>query len=185
MLIDKKLHPHPQFGGVEVTWGKKNITTPSGVSLRVVENSIKAMTSSHFTVTIPGTSTAELGILGVPFLSVLPLNRLEDIPYVGIIGSTENIPFIGKRIKGALLHYLVSKEGPFALPNIKAGKLIAPELIGEVSVDKITQKVLLLLKSEILSNMSSELKKVYYSLDGAAEKMVNIISKDMEERGIS
>ncbi len=185
LLTDKKLHPHPQFGGVEVTWAKKNITTPSGVSLRFVENSIEAMTSSHFTVTIPGTSTAELGILGIPFLSVLPLNRLEDIPYVGIIGSTEYIPFIGKRIKGALLRYFVPKEGPFALPNIKAGKLIAPELIGEVSVDKIAQKVLPLLKSEVLSNISSELKKVYYSLDGAAEKMVNIISQDIEERGMS
>lgn len=170
------MSPQDDVPGVEVALEKDNLLTPSGVEISLVQDQLAAVGKADFAVTIPGTSTAELGILGTPFLCVVPTNRPEEIPMVGIVGLTGYIPLAGKWIKRKIIKYMEKKAGLVALPNIKAQREIAPEIIGVVDPALLYQCVKELLEDrKKRGNIKKELLDLYSDSGGAAEKIVNII----------
>lgn len=87
---------------------------------------------SDVAITLPGTNTAELAVLGVPMITLMPLNKPEEIPVEGMIGLLNKIPFIGKKIKLLIIKNAIKKLKYVSIPNQKMDCMITPELIGNI-----------------------------------------------------
>lgn len=87
---------------------------------------------SDVAITLPGTNTAELAVLGVPMVTLMPLNKPEEIPVEGFIGVLNKIPFIGKKIKLVIIKNAIKKLKYVSIPNQKLDRMITPELIGNI-----------------------------------------------------
>lgn len=83
------------------------------------------MLAHDVALTIPGTNTAELGIAGIPFLSVFPLNDVRHVPLEGLLAILSLFPTLKQKVM--LKH---SQNRLFALPNIRAKKQVVPEMVG-------------------------------------------------------
>jgi len=126
-------------------------------------------------ITIPGTNTAQLAILGIPMLVVMPYNWPEDIPIEGAGELLSKIPLIGKLIKKALFNILAPNIKYLALPNILANENIVPELKGKLTAKDIaiaTEKILL--DYNLRCSLQQKLPQIM-GPKGAAEKLVSEI----------
>lgn len=149
------------------------LETSSGVRVFLYQGGTGAIARSDFVITIPGTKSSEAAVLGKPMIVITPMNRPDLIPYCGFIGLLDLIPF-GSYLKGILILQLVKTFGFTALPNILAGREIVPEMTEVITPEKVTAKILQLLKdSEKLKIMSEELKRLYSP--GAADRAVKLI----------
>lgn len=108
------------------------LITPQGAQVRILtpEHHLAGMAIADLALTVPGTNTAELAILGVPMLVLLPLNKPEEIPLDGLAGQVGNIPLFGKWLKRTVVRQIAQRVTLTALPNVRAGKMLTPELIG-------------------------------------------------------
>lgn len=88
---------------------------------------------SDLVLTIPGTNTLELAILRIPSLVVLPFSLAPRIPFEGVLEWVTRIPFVGRAIRLQLARAYVRRAPHVALPNMRAGRRIMPELIGTVT----------------------------------------------------
>ncbi len=83
------------------------------------------MLAHDVALTIPGTNTAELGIAGIPFLCVFPLNDVRHIPIEGALAIVNLFPSLKQKV---ILNYFKNKFS--SLPNIRAKKQVVPEMVG-------------------------------------------------------
>ncbi|HEY9857656.1 MAG TPA: hypothetical protein V6D05_18060, partial [Stenomitos sp.] len=111
------------------------IFTPNGAQIRILgpEHHYQGMSVADMALTVPGTNTAELAILGVPMLVLLPLNKPEEIPLDGLAGQIGGLPLIGKPLKRMVVNALAKRLKLIALPNQRAGSEITPELKGVIT----------------------------------------------------
>lgn len=111
------------------------IFTPNGAQVRILgpEHHYQGMSVADLALTVPGTNTAELAILGVPMLVLLPLNKPEEIPLDGLAGQIGGLPLVGKPLKRAVVNALAKRLKLIALPNQRAGSEITPELKGVIT----------------------------------------------------
>jgi hypothetical protein len=164
------LEPIEEVSGKTVFYHDNNFVTENGTSIKIVDDSIKAMLEADFLISIPGTTTGEAGALGLPHYCILPLNKLEDIPYVGIIGLLGYIPFVGKRIKRSILRSLASKVGFVTLPNILANRRIIPEKVEYIDPDILFYGIKPYLEDpEKREEMKKDLMDLFLPYGGAAE----------------
>lgn len=125
-------------GGVGARWLEPDrlLETPSGVRVHVTpatwEAQRDALAAADLALAIPGTNTAELAVLGVPTLVVTPLNRPEVIPLDGLVGRLLDVPGL-RRLKRVAAWAVMKRAPLLALPNQRAGRMIAPELLGALS----------------------------------------------------
>lgn len=125
-------------GGIGARWilPDRLLETPAGTRIHVSpatwEAQRDALAAADAALTVPGTNTAELAVLGVPMLVLLPLNRPEVIPLDGLAGRVLDLPGL-RRLK-RLAAWAVERRAPLlALPNQRAGRRVAPELVGALS----------------------------------------------------
>jgi len=165
-------------GKIQRKGRKYYLFAEDGTTVFVSSNSnYQAIAASDITVTIPGTNTAEIAALGVPMVVVFPLDQPEVIPLEGILEPVSKIPHLGKAIKKALARIVDRRVKFFALPNIKAGRKIVPEIRGRVKPEKVAEKTLSILKhKQKLKAVSQNLKKVM-GKRGASEKIVREMLK--------
>ena len=132
--------------------------------------------NSELVVTIPGTNTAKIAARGIPLVVVFPLNNPEVIPMDGLAEIIGNIPIMGKAFKKAAANLINNKTKYFALPNQKAGRMIAPEIRGQIEPLTVALKILLLLHDrEEREKMSRQLIESMGKA-GAARMIVEEIS---------
>ncbi|HEY8498481.1 MAG TPA: hypothetical protein VIK90_04460 [Limnochordales bacterium] len=132
-----------------------------------------AMRRCHVAITVPGTVTAELGALGVPAVTVLPLHRPELIPLEGVMGLLGALPPVGPRLKAAFVRRAARRLGPVAIPSRRAGRRLAPELVGEVSPEAIADEALALLQDEQRRRAVGEAEREAMGPAGAAARIVD------------
>ena len=104
-----------------------------------------AMARCDVAIAVPGTVTAELGALGVPTVTVLPLHRPELIPLEGAMELIGSLPLLGRRLKAGFVRRAARRVGLLSIPSRRAGRLLAPELIGEFGPEAIAEQALALL----------------------------------------
>ncbi len=123
------------------------LITPEGAQIRILspEHHLAGMAIADLALTVPGTNTAELAILGVPMLVLLPLNKPEEIPLDGLPGQVGNLPLIGKWLKRQLVEAVARRTTLTALPNVRAGRMITPELTGVFPPEEVSRTALDLL----------------------------------------
>ncbi len=134
-----------------------------------------AMSRCDVAITVPGTVTAELGALGVPTITVLPLHRPDLVPLEGLIGRLGDLPGVGPRLKAAFVRRVAGRVGPLSIPSRRAGHTIAPELVGEFGPEAIAdQAVALLLDDARRRAMGAALRQAM-GPSGAAARIVDRI----------
>ena len=133
--------------------------------------------ASDLVITIPGTNTAEVAVLGTPMISVFPEASTQLIPLEGIYDIIGKTPFIGFIFKVLYVKMLFSKTGFFAIPNIKSGKEIVPEYKGKIQPKTVAEKAVFLLNDpEKLAEMRRQLKTCLGE-SGAAERIAEEINE--------
>lgn len=123
--------------------GLDRITTPGGAEIRVLppEAHYHGMAIADMALTVPGTNTAELAILGVPMVVALPLHRPEEIPLDGLLGRIGSLPTVGPPLMRFLANRFLARKPLVALPNQRAGRMITPELMGAFSPEDLADEV--------------------------------------------
>ena len=131
-----------------------------------------ALARSDLALTFPGTSTVELAMLGVPFAAIVPLEFIDRVPAEGLLEWIGRIPVAGRMIKGLAARRYFARPRLLALPNLRAGKAIAPEWIGRWTPTELANRVCDLLDDEgRRKTMSTELRALYASSTGAAARI--------------
>jgi lipid-A-disaccharide synthase len=129
-----------------------------------------AVARGGLTLTIPGTNTAELAILGVPFAVVVPLQFLDTVPTEGLLEYVGRIPGVGRFIKREAVRRYFAQPRLVALPNLRAGRAVVPEWIGRWTPAELANRVLELLSdAPRRSSMQTALRQVYPASGGAAD----------------
>jgi lipid-A-disaccharide synthase len=115
--------------------------------------------ASDLIITIPGTNTAEVAVIGTPMISVFPIEPFQMIPLEGVYELFGKIPVLGFIFKKIYVKIAQDRIRFFAIPNIKAGKEIVPDLRGRIQPINIAEKAISLLHDRnSLEKMSKELK---------------------------
>ena len=136
---------------------------------------LDSATAADLALTIPGTNTAQLALLGVPEVMIFPLDDPKVIPLEGLLHYLGVIPLLGALIKRIVAHILNKNTRFFALPNIKAERMIIPEFRGRIRPVRVAELIEGLLKDpDRLFKMSQELK-VSLGAPGAAEHITEVI----------
>jgi len=140
----------------------------------VQDDRLTALAQSDLAITLPGTNTVELAILGVPMLVVLPLNQPGRIRTEGLSEWLGRIPGLGAAIKGAMAWRLARRPGLLAWPNREAGRPIVPELVGRITpADAGRRAVDLLDDRPALEQTARELRGLYSTPPGVAQRMLD------------
>lgn len=143
----------------------------------VQEDHLAAMAHSDFAITLPGTNTVELAILGVPMLVAVPLHRPDRIRMEGMPEWFGRIPVLGAAIKGMIARRLIQNPRLLAWPNREAGRSIVPELMGVVTAEDIARRALALLDDPRgLEQMARELRGLYVTPHGVAQRMLDTMA---------
>ncbi|MDQ7824159.1 MAG: glycosyltransferase [Candidatus Eremiobacteraeota bacterium] len=178
---DRELLPVRQFGGLRGIIDEKEeyLRSDEGLAIRLVrENHLDELAGSDFVITIPGTKTGEAGCLGRPMVVLLPLNRPEEIPYIGIVGLLDWLPLLGRLLKAPLIRRIAKTLGAVAQPNILARREIVPEIKGVLEARQVAGQVMTLMADqEALAKMRGDLKELYRPFEGATERMIRIFAK--------
>ncbi len=175
--VDRLLQepPHPKVGGLQGTLEGDRLTG-DGVELLVSrEENLLHLSRSELALSIPGTKTAEAGYLRTPVMTLLPLNRPEELPSIGLVGLLDYLPG-GKKLKGRLLLRLKGKLGLLAHPNILAGRQLLPELVEVMEEEWLSQQVgPILLEKKKLQEVSDTLRSLYSWQPQPARALVEVM----------
>jgi len=161
-----------EFLGPDVLSAMQEQTQRRWPALRVVwvtRDLWEAVARGGLTLTIPGTNTAELAILGVPFAVVVPLQLLDTVPAEGLLEYAGRIPGVGRLIKREAVRRYFARPRLVALPNLRAGRAVVPEWIGRWTPAELANRVEELLKDgPRRAAMQAALRQVYPASGGAA-----------------
>jgi hypothetical protein len=111
--------------------------TIDAAGLEVSDGGWPGVAGSDLVLTIPGTNTLELAILRIPSLVVLPLSLAPHIPLEGIVEWFTRVPYVGPALRLHLARRVVRRLPYVALPNMRMGRRIMPELIGSVTPEQV------------------------------------------------
>jgi UDP-N-acetylglucosamine:LPS N-acetylglucosamine transferase len=154
--------------------GKAGNLKETGISL-IKSDQHDVIAASDLVLTIPGTNTAEVAIIGTPMISVFPLTGARFIPLEGIWDIIGRIPVVGFFFKNYYVKMYLSKTRFFAIPNIKSGREIVPDLRGKVTPQEIAELAVKMLgDKESLFKMREDLK-VSLGNKGAAMRIAEEI----------
>lgn len=174
--------------GVSARFGRdKNgnvLVTEQGTIINIVppEFQYEAYQISDVAITLPGTNTAELAVLGIPMVVIFPTDKPEKIPAEGLIGMISDIPLIGKYIKKMLIKHTLKRIKFTSLPNQRLGRLVTPELTGSVHPVEVSDSVVEILENPLIRReISLNLKKSMGSV-GATKNIINIIVDSLLKR---
>ena len=159
--------------------GERWIETRTGQRIDILSNR-EILARADYALTVPGTNTGEIAASGLPMLTVLPTQYAENAPLPGLAGHVQKIPFVGFQLKQYLLHAALNKLDYVALPNRRAGRMIAPELIGEVPQAAISQGLADLMTRDV-TDMKRDLKAAM-GKPGAARIMADAIIDHLDSR---
>ncbi len=135
-----------------------------------------------FCITTVGANTAELGSLGVPMIVILPTQQLDAMrSWDGVPGLLANLPGVGGYF-ARLINWIAQRYlGLLAWPNIWAGKMIVPELIGQLNPQTVADIGLSWLQEpERLSEIRQALLRARGE-SGAAFKLAGLVVEQLQE----
>lgn len=164
----------PRMDGTPARLEGESFVFPSGLVLPVIQRDPLPHTAkSSLAVSLPGTKTAEAACLGVPCLTLVPLNCPEVLPIGGLLGWLDWVPG-GGRLKGALLLKQRHKVGLLAQPNQLLGEKLMPEIVDHVDGPSVAEAIGRLLDSPAeLHEKGLRLRQAYLGLAGASQRMLD------------
>jgi len=166
--------PEPRVGGVRGRLDGDTLHGPRS-SVQIRTDAARALAGSQLAVSIPGTKTAEAGVLEIPTLTFIALNVPEGLPGAGLMGLIGKLPG-GASLVGRMLLRTKEKLGPLAQPNQLAGERFMPEMVDPLTPKMIAEAIAKLLeKPERLAEMRRRLREIYQDSWGASARLVETL----------
>jgi hypothetical protein len=143
-----------------------------GVRFPVVRNALAAATRARLAVTLPGTKCIELAALGVPMITITPLNAAELITFNGPLTYLDRIPVVGATLKREVA-VQVSKRFRFhTQPNMDANEMVIEELHGTLTPGRVARVALERYDDRAwIQRSRARLSELYAGHVGAADRM--------------
>lgn len=136
-----------------------------------------AAADADLAITLPGTNTVQLAVLGVPMLVVLPLDHPGRIRTEGLSEWFARIPGLGRAIKGVMARRFLRRPHALAWPNRQAGRMIVPEMVGRVDPREVAERALAMLDDRTaLEATARDLGELYRTPAGVAERMLDVMA---------
>ncbi len=168
--------------GVKLIWreeaGKVFLLTPAGVRIGILTPA-EAAARIKLALTLPGSNTAELSVLGVPMVVTIPSWQAERIPWPGLAGHIGRIPWLGKYLKRGVGRLIYRRMGFAAHPNRRAKRMVVPELVGHISSQQVAEALVQILQAD-QSALEKELKEIM-GPPGATRRLMAELSGFLEE----
>lgn len=114
--------------------------TLEAAGVEVTNGDWSQIVESDLVLTIPGTNTMELAIMRIPSLVVLPFSLAPQIPAEGLIEWITRVPRLGPPLRLWLAREIIKRRPYVALPNMRVGRRIMPELIGTVTPEQVADE---------------------------------------------
>lgn len=138
----------------------------------ILHNALAAAMRARLVVTIPGTKCIELAALGVPMITITPLNAPEMITFNGPLTYLDRIPLIGAPLKRAVAVGVSRRFVYHTQPNMDAGESLICELHGTVTPGRVGRVALERLDDRPwLARSRERLAALYADHVGAADRM--------------
>lgn len=134
-----------------------------------------ALQVADLSLTLPGTNTAELAVLGIPMLVLLPLNKPELLPLDGLANHIGKIPGFGKWVKKRLIQSHIKGLKYVSLPNLKAQRKLVPELVGHIEVEHVVNASENILDNPFAKRELGMILREVMSADGAIDQLLKAI----------
>lgn len=170
---------HPRMfgrkGRLLIEEGREYLATDDGaVRLPILRNGLAAARRARLVLTIPGTKTIELAVLGKPAIAMTPLNAPELVTINGPLTYLARIPVVGTALKRAAA-VAVSRRYTFhTQPNMDAGRALIREMHGTVTPGRVARVALDSYDDAAwLAESSAGLAELYRSHVGASERMAD------------
>ncbi|HEV2440741.1 MAG TPA: hypothetical protein VGX97_11840 [bacterium] len=139
-----------------------------------------AAAGADLAITLPGTNTVQLAVLGVPMLVVLPLDRPGRIRTEGLSEWLGRIPGLGSAIKGVMAWRFLRRPHALAWPNRQAGRMIVPEMVGHLDPSEVAQRALAMLNDRAaLDAAARDLRELYRTPAGVADRMLDAMASQL------
>ncbi len=153
-----------------------HLITRGGLRIRLARGTPGALMSRmDVALTIPGTNTAELACTGTPF--VVGLHEGVPLAGGGLPGLVERMPGV-RKLKLSLRHRRLQRQRFVALPNLRAGRAIAPEVLVQGDFGELEERLLELLEPRRHAQVSRELKAAMGPA-GAAGRLAELIEEQL------
>ena len=153
--------------------GPLEAVTAGGVHVRIeTMKRYEAMMAADIAICTPGPICSELAFLGIPYVAAVPLNVPTAVPFPGVSPFLCSLPFVGELFRKRAVEQ-VEESGRFlSVPNARAEKLVAPEVVGHLRAeDVVIPCVELLGDTARRDRISRELREAM-GVAGAAEMVV-------------
>jgi hypothetical protein len=142
------------------------------VRFPVLRNALAAATRARLAVTLPGTKCIELAALGVPMVSITPMNAPEKIAFNGPLTYLDRIPLVGIPLKRAAAVAVAKRFTYHTQPNIDADAMIIAELHGTLTPGRVARVALERYDDAPWAKTAGErLAGLYADHVGAADRM--------------
>lgn len=170
---------HPRlFGrrGRLVSDGGRDFLEPddAGARIPVLYNALAAARHARLAVTIPGTKTIELAVLGTPAIAMTPLNAPEVVTINGPLTYLDRVPLIGVPLKRAAAVALSRRFEYHTQPNMDARAALIREVHGTVTPGRIARVALECYDDRAwLASAADGLARLYRDHVGAADRMAD------------
>ncbi len=153
--------------------GRDYLTTLSGdVRIPVLTNALAAAARARLVLTIPGTKTIELAVLGKPAVALTPLNVPEVVTINGPLTYLNRIPVVGIPLKRAVAVGVSRRFMHHTQPNMDAGTALIREVHGTVTPGRIARIALESYDDRAwLESAGEALARLYRGHAGASDRM--------------
>jgi lipid-A-disaccharide synthase len=170
---------HPRMfgrsGRLVTEAGRDFLATDSDdVRIPLLANALAAARSARLVLTIPGTKTIELAVLGKPVIAITPLNAPELVAINGPLTYLNRIPLVGVPLKRAAAVAVARRFAFHTQPNIDAGCALVREVHGTVTPGRIARIALDSYDDQAWIRASgAALEALYRDHIGAADRMAD------------
>lgn len=149
------------------------LTTDDGtIRFPVLRNAAGAASRARLALTIPGTKTIELAILGTPAITITPLNAPEMVTINGPLTYLDRLPLVGVPLKRAAAVAVSRRFVYHTQPNIDAGRTLLREVHGTVTPARIARLALEAYDDRAwIETAGAALAQLYREHVGAADRM--------------
>jgi lipid-A-disaccharide synthase len=143
-----------------------------GVRVPVVRNALAAATRARLALTLPGTKCIELASLGVPTVTVTPINAAELVTFNGPLTYLDRLPVVGRALKRGVAVGISRRFHFHTQPNMDANETLVWELHGTLTPGRVARVALERFDdAEWLGRTGAKLRELYAGHAGASGRM--------------
>ena len=142
------------------------------VRVPIVRNALTAASRARLVLTLPGTKCIELASLGVPTVTVTPLNAAELVTFNGPLTYLDRLPVAGRALKRSVAVGISRRFRFHTQPNMDANEMLVWELHGTLTPGRVARVALERYDdADWLGRTGARLRELYREDSGASARM--------------